>query len=490
MTIDQTEQVGPASPTTEKATTTVDTPKLKASCNNCAASKVRCTKERPVCSRCAKRGEDCVYLASKRAGRVARAKSRSPHNIQQPGQHHSESESIPGPSISSASPGSRDNGLSPTSPTHTEPLPENAIAGLDVLAIPDTFSPIPTPGGFLSNSEMDELFASLNEEPEIDDFLASLNGKPENSPQLFRPISELGEPYSSTADLLTAPNGPMDFFFNTHEMNTTPHDTSFELRAVNHVDNVPLNADLHLNNELDLPNGANYCCLTTSANLLKQLFDDAESSVGLQPDQIPSHTVRSNGFHSTTIEVIISKNEEYIEMIYTMLRCQCTHNGYILNMVSMVVLKVLAWYATAVRLGTAIAGGSEIAEPDQHHFGQRRSQHSKPPSEAPPERLIHLSTKAGDYSIVGNKDSRRMTAQLVLSQLHRVQGLVNQITRRFMRQRQQLSLGSTKPSEHQFDTHEDLDSPFSDHMLEQLEANLRQRLRSVWVEMKKIVLEE
>jgi len=43
--------------------------KLRDSCHLCASSKVKCHKEKPTCSRCAKRGLKCEYFVTKRAGR-------------------------------------------------------------------------------------------------------------------------------------------------------------------------------------------------------------------------------------------------------------------------------------------------------------------------------------------------------------------------------------------------------------------------------------
>ncbi|KAJ5975922.1 transcriptional regulator family: Fungal Specific TF [Penicillium waksmanii] len=44
-------------------------PKFRASCDPCAASKVRCTKEQHGCSRCTKNGLKCVYGRSQRKGK-------------------------------------------------------------------------------------------------------------------------------------------------------------------------------------------------------------------------------------------------------------------------------------------------------------------------------------------------------------------------------------------------------------------------------------
>ncbi|KAF7533417.1 hypothetical protein G7054_g7116 [Neopestalotiopsis clavispora] len=44
-------------------------PKLRDSCEGCAISKMKCPRQKPTCSRCAKRGLQCVYLATRRGGR-------------------------------------------------------------------------------------------------------------------------------------------------------------------------------------------------------------------------------------------------------------------------------------------------------------------------------------------------------------------------------------------------------------------------------------
>jgi hypothetical protein len=43
--------------------------KLKATCDTCSASKIRCTKEKPICNRCGKLGYPCFYSPARRIGR-------------------------------------------------------------------------------------------------------------------------------------------------------------------------------------------------------------------------------------------------------------------------------------------------------------------------------------------------------------------------------------------------------------------------------------
>src|SRR5271163_1125846 len=43
--------------------------KLRASCDTCFLAKVKCSKTRPICSRCLSCGADCNYSPSSRAGK-------------------------------------------------------------------------------------------------------------------------------------------------------------------------------------------------------------------------------------------------------------------------------------------------------------------------------------------------------------------------------------------------------------------------------------
>ncbi|OAP55334.1 hypothetical protein AYL99_10307 [Fonsecaea erecta] len=61
--------ISPSAPAAPATTTTPDNKKLRLSCDNCHAAKVKCTKERPLCSRCANSGAPCIYSKSRRAGK-------------------------------------------------------------------------------------------------------------------------------------------------------------------------------------------------------------------------------------------------------------------------------------------------------------------------------------------------------------------------------------------------------------------------------------
>jgi hypothetical protein len=51
--------------------------RLRDSCQACATSKTKCSKDKPQCIRCAKRGTSCQYLVTQRTGRKASSRSDS-----------------------------------------------------------------------------------------------------------------------------------------------------------------------------------------------------------------------------------------------------------------------------------------------------------------------------------------------------------------------------------------------------------------------------
>ncbi|KAM0809082.1 hypothetical protein AB5N19_09425 [Seiridium cardinale] len=56
-------------------------PRLRASCDGCFLAKVKCSKARPICSRCLACGIECRYSPSSRSGKPKADNSGSSHNV-------------------------------------------------------------------------------------------------------------------------------------------------------------------------------------------------------------------------------------------------------------------------------------------------------------------------------------------------------------------------------------------------------------------------
>ena len=211
------------------------------------------------------------------------------------------------------------------------------------------------------------------------------------------------------------------------------------------------------------------CCLIRALGLMKQLFPNASIACTISGSQgHENHTSQL-----PTIQTVIAENEQTIEAISNMLQCSCSQDGYLLVIMSLIVLKVLGWYAAAAR-ETPVPDNSQstIKSPVNH-----RRQHS--------EQVLKSPTVVGSYCIDG-EDQGRMAAQLVLSELHRVQRLVNVLSQRL--KGHEMRNGGADTPDSPADGQDPLalgenTFPFSATMLSQLEVDLRKRLRHLSAEI-------
>ncbi|KAH7139673.1 hypothetical protein B0J13DRAFT_527348 [Dactylonectria estremocensis] len=60
-------------------------PKLRTSCDQCGAAKVKCDRGQPDCARCVSHGRTCVYGVSRKMGKPPRVKLRCPSPSRSPG---------------------------------------------------------------------------------------------------------------------------------------------------------------------------------------------------------------------------------------------------------------------------------------------------------------------------------------------------------------------------------------------------------------------
>ena len=224
------------------------------------------------------------------------------------------------------------------------------------------------------------------------------------------------------------------------------------------------------------------CCLYTALSFVERLSPKSAMACSRSADTgIETETSRP-----LTIESVVEQNGQVIDSIRSILQCPCSRDGYVLTTISLVVLKIIGWYTAVARGLSTLSADSrslEVSQADSVHQIRPRltSTHSK--------HILFFPATVGSYCIDGGKDSHRMAAQLVLSELHRVQGLVNLFSQRLKHNGDETP-GSPSNAESSLkgdDLHlqigKGLDSPFSPSILDQLEENLRRRLRAVWREL-------
>ena len=172
----------------------------------------------------------------------------------------------------------------------------------------------------------------------------------------------------------------------------------------------------------------------------------------------------------TSIQDVISKNEHTIEAVGSMLQCSCSQDGYLLTIMSLIIFKVLGCYVAAARKTPAPSDDSHLAQglltPVSRH-----SSHT--------EQIPHDSSITSDYCPIG-ENSARMAAQLVLSELHRVQRLVNELSAKLKAQAAKRIEVPDPPHSLICESADNGTAlPLSAVMLDQLETDLRKRLRGV-----------
>lgn len=170
-----------------------------------------------------------------------------------------------------------------------------------------------------------------------------------------------------------------------------------------------------------------------------------------------------------TLEAVVRENERTIEAISSMLECACSEDGYLLSIMSLIVLKVLGWYAGAAARKEARSDESRSSQKKHHHHHHM-------------EGLLLLKSSpggGGGAAVVGGgeDDHRRMAAQTVLSELHRVQRLINALSQRLKGLRQRNGRAQQQHADAGADGHGALAFPTT--MLDQFEVDLRKRLRDL-----------
>ncbi|EMD88358.1 hypothetical protein COCC4DRAFT_149687 [Bipolaris maydis ATCC 48331] len=385
--------------------------KLRDSCDACAASKVKCHKQKPTCSRCQRRGTPCHYLATKRAGRRPDSAAFSPLAASMLHWEHFDFD----PSFTTRT----------TTPS-THSTDNNTF--LHQLLTPTPLFPGATSSqpayGWTSVAPNDDLVMA---QPM---FTATRSCTSSNSP-------ELGPCAASPINLAT----DLD--------NDLPSSVSFWAPTVRGTSTVDTPPSLEPGAESEFL-ASNFTtpaldtCLTRATKIMQQQFYQS----ALRPSNISCKLLIQDGVANVAgpaPDIIIEANKQYINQVDTMLECQCSKDGYLLTIISLIVFKILDSYGTAA------------SEPEVQ--------------------------KARDDS--AEEHAQRIAAQRVMGELHRVQRLVNQLAihtkRHIATESPEMTPGAFPSCEQKAEG--EVSSPFSTVNLCQIEMNMKKRLRSLSLEL-------
>ncbi|KAK4040409.1 aflatoxin regulatory protein-domain-containing protein [Parachaetomium inaequale] len=388
--------------------------KLRDSCTDCASSKVRCSKEKPTCARCARRGMSCTYMVSRRTGRTSSTASKA-----------DAAQIWIGTSRLRAAGPSRTlyNSIGPSSGTRGVLADRNQPARTDrpslhvgTSLLPHTVIPTgqqtPTAGPG-ADSEAD-LWSSLLSPSILLDDLAEL------SPPLTAIGTDVDDLFElalhSSMVLDYSDSSPVDASLNTTvatfklfgDIPVSVSDSDFTSTTPSSAFGWGL-----LSSSGSIPKVPS-CCFAIGLEILSRLFPNAPSvctvsTAGHQPDTSPPR--------ARTTESVISENKQIIETLTGLLNCDCSRDEYLISIITLIALKAMGCYSAAV----TVAG--DEAPPPSTPPTPPTSSSSRPPSSS--------ASSLGEQSVsVPRAAEKRMAAQLVLGELHRVQRLVNALSKR------------------------------------------------------------
>ena len=440
----------PASPTPSTAgrrqTSAADRPKLRHSCHACASSKLKCSQNKPTCSRCAKRGLTCEYFAAKPGGR--KPNKQSSNDNHQNGVPNTTANFSNNEHLSA-----QVNRLPSSSSDPTIDLPSSGILHQSPrTTISDTsmdlFDPIDQGLSSISTAacnDLDDLcnssISSSMEASNVDlfklaDFFPAGIENNINDPENLSDACPVFENAISELLALSAPS-------STSKIPTAPSNEVQEYQS--------------------FPAMEPACsCLLRALGFMKQLFPSPFSSdcMTRATQGLDKATI------TPTIQAAITRNEATVQAVDAMLNCaSCSQDGYLLAVMSLIIFRVLGWYEAVARQTPGLHGSPPCR--------QRES--------SPPGLVLENPVVVGSYRLDGD-DSARMSAQLVLNELHRVRNLINKLSSKLKMQASK-SRGGGAESPESMDSDNGMMLPLSAVMYNQFDADLKRRLKALSCEM-------
>ena len=400
--------------------------KLRDSCGSCAASKVRCSKEKPTCNRCMERGIQCQYTIKQRTGRKFRRRDPISDNRED------------ATSSQTVTP------MSSTSPFFPELDPTAGLSLFDSSL-----------GTLNANADLFTSFDSFKAPPSTTNSISlpvnpyqNLLGYPSTCPDNNQSyavdscaIDEANDSFQSCEGFLSASRemGPND----EESGLASPLTSSFPTVQPSPLLGVAGNTtDSQQSDSLE-----------AALRLMQQL------SCG--EDHLLRASLTANGHNHQAakplqLQMLIDKNKKAMEAVRSTLQTTCSQDGYLLVVVCLVVSKVVSTYASAVRIPCA-----------------RESDRRRPSASA-------------SSSTLSEKNKNPIAAPQVLDELYRVQASIDQLGAKMqLWAKRNLASGSEAfPIGNNIShTTTPVGFPFSATVLTQLYTGLRKRLSTLSLEL-------
>lgn len=487
----------------DTSTTSTPTVKLRDSCHACASSKLRCTKEKPTCSRCAKRGKSCQYFVTRRAGRKQASKSgietaapppESSSTAWKSGSSKSHVPAASQPPVAAVMAGSIHVLQDQYNDNNTNNI-NYADSNSDLLA--STSSPtsaVPTRGDLAM--EFDELFPSsldpsMGDGSDISncvDFYFGQNCIIDPTMTWTHALDKTGLKLGHDLRLLDASSiSSTQSHTPSYALPSQPqpeqHQPPLQRAREGQQQQQQQNQQQPASSGSPLSNQS-CACVAKTLGLVSQLFQEPVTSPPTSPMCLSSGGSSESSQHERLaadgpVNASFADGERAIETIRSMLQCPCQQDSYLLALMSLVIFKALARYEDAARRSTENAA-TTLAQTSSYGAA---------------------STTSGRTGLVIGEENPhpKLAVQTLLGKLHRVQGLVNAMSQR-LRMSNSSNNNSNSNNSKTGDVHTrtraetsfagerrdtlgcsntDASVPFSTTFLSQLEEDLRMQVRSV-----------
>jgi hypothetical protein len=328
--------------------------KLRASCDSCAASKVKCSKEHPRCARCSANNSSCVYGVSRKHGKPGRTRKRNPDGTpfikvskQRPSPDGSEFGKFrlqPSPMAQ----GTPDFEIASNWACDWSPTPS--------LPATPKYNFETTPEPFYMNTDTsdlafmdDNLMSTPPLQPErkhtIENNFSFRNPfLEEQSVQLDLPDMQVLQDYIG-GDVVN----PIDYTFvtastteNTYQAFSSSS-TSYSPRSqpVHSYNTMPMHASI--------PMSTAHCCKSLAYSTLESLKNIGPNAIHAEP------------LTQETFDSVLSITGLAAESILRLLECPCSSDPHLAMLYSSITSKILAWYQIAADVSVTASTNTSVS---------------------------------------------------------------------------------------------------------------------------------
>ena len=415
-------------------------PKLKDSCNECAAAKLRCSKDKPTCARCEDRDLVCCYGPSSRAGRksassVASAE-RQAINARAGGQATEAPQSALPECQERVEPLNIPYQQQPAFSWDSFKIPDYGMhgAGPSLSSHPslgDEFHLDPTSPKF----DMASIMPGIQGFPSQGNSLNTFNDW--STPDLmFSPLfSGMPSPPSSHCTQPTPPS-------STATPPLPPLVSTSSCESVTESISSCTTGDSH--------------CMNTACSILASLHNESHHG---SPTTENDYTGFDYSSFLNLTDDSITTARVALDKASMMLQCPCSaENEHLTFLLSMITSKTMAVFAQAAY------DSAKSGHLDASVFGSKSN--------------LPMSSTAGNMSL-DSSNSSRAKAQLLLGELHQVVRVIDTLSTRFQDLKRTGSVANGGLHGNNLCQSGSTSPVMSPSTFDQMEADLRKRLRAI-----------